>query len=319
MTDKVTGINIDATPPQARLRSRTERNLTGWNREDVTVTWECTDRTSWPVQDTISHTVTGEGENLTASATCRDRAGNEATGAVTDINIDRTPPTMTLVSRVPDGWHNRDVEFVWTCADSLSGVEPAGRKVKASATGEGPARTATGSCHDRAGNGTSAEQRVDIDRTAPVMGASASTSDGVKYTPGKWTSQDVTVKFRCSDALSGTASLTAPQTISRSRDQTVSGRCMDNAGNETVFDFGGVKIDQIAPTISVTRKPGPEAGQLSVSFSCADDQSGIASCPEPIVVDTEKGSRSVGGMAVDHVGNTAKLRIDDITVDPAVN
>ena len=324
VTDKVTGINIDATPPHARLRSRTATNATGWNRADVVVNWECTDGTSGPEQDTVSDTLTSEGADLTARATCHDRAGNEATAALAGIDIDRTPPAMTLISRspqpTPDGWYNRDVDVVWACADSLSGVESAGREVTASATGEGMARTATGNCHDRAGNRTFAERRVGIDRTGPVMTASASTGDGVKYTPGTWTSQDVTVKFHCTDALSGTAALPAPQTISRSgADQTVSGRCTDKAGNETVFDFGGVKIDQIAPTISVTRKFGPESGQITVGFSCGDELSGIASCPEPIVVDTEKGSRGVAGMAVDHAGNRTKLRIDDITVDPAVN
>src|SRR5205085_1940749 len=68
--------------------------------------------------------VTGEGANLSSSATCTDKAGNTATKTVSGIQIDRTAPSTQ--GSVPDplasGWYAGPVEVTLTGDDNLSGV-----------------------------------------------------------------------------------------------------------------------------------------------------------------------------------------------------
>jgi hypothetical protein len=233
VTDKVTGINIDTTPPAMRLGSRTPANAAGWNRGDVVVTWTCADGLSGPEQETVSRTVESEGTDQTAIATCRDRAGNERSATEHGIDIDRTPPEPALVSRTPlptsSGWNTTDVSIVWNCTDALSGVEPADRTVTETVTGDGRGLSATGRCHDRAGNVGANTQSVDIDKTAPTIAATRTPAANAKG----WNDTDVTVSFTCADDTSGLAE-PCPADVHFTNDgagQVAIGKVTDAAGN----------------------------------------------------------------------------------------
>ena len=81
----------------------------GWNTGDVTVGWTCTDTGGSGVEggQPASTVVTGEGDNLSATASCADVAGNTATKTVTGIRIDRSAPVTTseVTGAEKDGWY----------------------------------------------------------------------------------------------------------------------------------------------------------------------------------------------------------------------
>jgi hypothetical protein len=89
-----------------------------------------------------------------------------------------------------------------------------------------------------------------------------------------------------------------PRKGSRKGPQTAHGR------DHTVTD------DVTAPTITVTVSPAPNAAgwnhtDVTVTFTCEDAESGIASCPPPVTVTTEGTWQVVSGQATNGVGLTA--------------
>ena len=274
-TDTQAGINIDETPPVLKASAATADGkpyVSGtWTNQTVTVTFNCTDSLSGVASVTAPVTISTEGANQSATGNCVDNAGNGATPAIFGgIDIDKTPPTITYQGQSPKanakGWNNTSVTLTWGCADSLSGATAA--TVGALLTSEGVNQSATGTCTDNAGNTASNTQTgIKIDKTPPVLSASATTADGKPYVSGTWTNQNVTVTFNCTDSLSGVASVTGPVTIStEGANQSAAGNCMDNAGNAAApATFGGIDIDKSSPTTSFTSQPGPLNGRQLVT------------------------------------------------------
>jgi hypothetical protein len=135
--------------------------------------------------------------------------------------------------------------------DPASGVDPASIPAPQSFTTSGP-HVASGTEKDLAGNeSASASRGVNVDATAPVITASASTVAG-PYSAGTWTNRSVVVTFRCTDGESGVGSLTLPQTVFTPGDnQFVTGTCVDNVGHPSSVTFGPIRIDLVAPEASL--------------------------------------------------------------------
>ncbi len=75
-----------------------------------------------------------------------------------------------------------------------------------------------------------------------------------------------------------------------------------------------IGVDNVAPTITGVVTPAPNAAGWNnsnaiVSFICSDATSGIASCPDPVAVNTETAGQPVTGIALDKAGNTASTLI----------
>jgi hypothetical protein len=115
---------VDNTAPEATEVGRTPANAAGWNNDDVTVRWKCTDAASGPVQEDVAATVVEEGTDLTTSAVCTDRAGHSTTATAGDIDIDRTAPsaTVNVNPSVPDTTPVQLGDAWGNAADELSGV-----------------------------------------------------------------------------------------------------------------------------------------------------------------------------------------------------
>ena len=116
-------VQVDKSRPQADPTLSPKPNAGGWNRRNVTVTWNWADGTSGvaPAHCTAETVSSGEGE-LTLTAACRDLAGNEAT-ASQDVRIDTSGPTATITA--PTAKHYLQGAVVtadYRCADHGSGI-----------------------------------------------------------------------------------------------------------------------------------------------------------------------------------------------------
>jgi RHS repeat-associated protein len=129
-----------------------------------------------------------------------------------------------------------------------------------------------------------------------------------------WNNSSVTVTFICSDANVGIRSCPSPVPVStQGANQVVQGTATNNAG---VTATGSVKvnIDETAPAITASVSPAPDSAgwnntNVTVTFRCSDSLSGIANCPQPILVSSSGANQSVSGTATDAAGNTASTSV----------
>jgi hypothetical protein len=316
-------LKLDKTAPTITGSTDRAPNAAHWYNDDVTVAFVGSDDRSGVKSLTGSVTL-GEGENQHVDGTVVDAADNSASTTVSDIDVDKTAPVLTVAPTTPAnaaGWYKTDVTQHWTASDALSGLAvdvPADTLLST----EGDAVTATASVTDKAGNNTTkTSAAVKIDKTAPTTDVSA---------PSSWVNQDVTVTFTAHDGGSGVAATHynvdgGPDTTGVTVDLAAQGTHLityastDVAGNIEAAQQVTVLIDKTNPTIGHSQSPAKNAngwnnGSVTVTFTCGDqsDLSGVASCTTPALLDGEGQGQTVAGTAVDHAGNSAS---DHATVD----
>ncbi|HWZ96562.1 MAG TPA: IPT/TIG domain-containing protein [Candidatus Dormibacteraeota bacterium] len=94
------GVNFTvftAAPPSISASASPVPNANGWNNSPVLVTFICSAGGLSIAKCPAPQLVTTEGANQVVSGTAIDTAGNSATAIVT-LNIERTPPTLTVSS-----------------------------------------------------------------------------------------------------------------------------------------------------------------------------------------------------------------------------
>jgi hypothetical protein len=295
----------------------------GWYRSDVSVAWECDDTLSGIAGGCPDTTViAGEGEELSATASVADRAGNSRVAAGPKVKIDRTAPN-TDASAV-DGWNRVDATVTLEPHDGMSGVAETRYRIDGGAVRTGTSVAIDGEGRhtleywsvDRAGN---VEDRktvaVDIDRTAPTIRHEFTPAANVNG----WFRTDVSVAFICEDALSGIERCGPDRVIAtEGRDQDATGTAVDRAGN-SVTDPASVSIDRTAPTIeaAVDREPNANGwyrDNVTVGFACADELSGVDVCPAAQVLGEGAGQRA-RATATDAAGNESTGGVTDVNVD----
>ena len=320
----------DNDPPQISAAAAPAANAAGWNNTDVTVTFTCSDAVSGVQSCPVPVVVATEGAQQAIAGEAIDRAGNRARASVT-LNIDKTAPTIGPTyapAANAEGWHRTDVSVGFACVDALSGVaECTEPRVLGS---EGPNQTVPGRAVDRAGNTANATGIVNIDKSAPSVSATLSAppnADG-------WHAAPVTVSFACEDSGSGVASCPSPVTVSgEGAAQVIRGLAHDRAGNSAEAT-ATVSLDLSAPTITATLSEPPNAAgwhqrDVTVTFTCADDVSGVTACPTPQVVSMEGARQPVTATVTDRAGRSATAAVEisldktaptiTSTVDPPPN
>jgi hypothetical protein len=311
-------INIVKTPPQLHvvLQAGGGTYVPGtWTNQNVGVQFQCTPAPGVTLQSLTPATqVTTEGGNQFLTGTCSDVAGNIASIQAGPINIDRTPPVITLGNRPAanaNGWNNSDVTITWNCADQLSG--PRQPTVSRTLSTDGANQSVTGTCIDVAGNTASASVTVNLDKTAPQI-----TGQPTPAVPaGGWYNGPVSVAFTCTDALSGIASGSPQGNTTLTADTagaSVNGTCTDQAGNTATATVGPIRIDTAPPVITLSNRPAANANgwynsDVTITWTCADQASGPRQASVSRTVSTEGANQSVAGTCTDVAGNTASASV----------
>ena len=319
-------VSIDKTAPAISGSKDRAANNAGWYKDDVTVSFEATDRLSGVAAKTTDKTL-GEGANQSVTGTATDAAGNSSSTTVSGIDIDKTAPV--LGGSFSSGWHAGDVTVTWTCTDPLSG--PVGQPADSTVTGEGASLSASATCTDKAGNSTTKTvSGIQIDRTAPGTAASVSG----ELTNG-WYNADISFTLAASDNLSGVASTFysvdggTPQsysgavTIGTNGTHTVTYWSADKAGN--VEDRTGnsviLKLDKDAPRLDGNATTAPNSkgwysGDVTVAWTCSDAGSGIdGTCPPNSTVSGEGENLGASASVSDLAGNVTNATVSGIDID----
>lgn len=152
----VEGINIDMTPPTITGSRTPGANSNGWNKEDVTVHFDCADTLSGIVSCPADTVLNIEGANQAVSGVATDKAANSASATVGGINIDKTNPVNVAFTN--GGITNGGLYYfgfvpagptACSAVDGLSGMDRC--EVSGGGTSVG-SHSYTATAYDRAGN-----------------------------------------------------------------------------------------------------------------------------------------------------------------------
>ena len=340
-TAGVSGINVDKTAPEL-----TASYTVGWHTGDVKVTWSCTDALSGVATGPTDDTVTGEGDNLSATASCTDKAGNTTTKTVDGIKIDRAAPATT--ASVPDpngaGWYDDAVKVTLNGSDNGSGIATTYYSVDngAATTYAGPFSYGAEGTHsisfwsvDNAGNieRAGAPIRLQIDKTAPTT----TVSNPISPDSGWFVKNGIPFAFKATDGGSGVAA--TYYTIDGGDRQTygepftadlstgthhVTYWSVDLADNAEAVHAFDVNVDTDAPTITGSASPAANSfgwnnTDVKVQFTCADVgsglQTGVAGCAGDTTLSNDGAGQKVHGDAVDVAGNRSGTDVTGINID----
>jgi hypothetical protein len=247
----------------------------------------------------------------------------DTTVVVKFVLADRVPPGVTgTPDRPPNsaGWYNHPVTVDWTPTDPApsSGSPTVPPSTVVNADGYGQLITSDPSC-DPAGNCATGSVTLNYDATAPTATSSA---DRAANAAG-WYNAPVAVSLSCTDLLSGVASCPAAQTLSSDgKAQTVSGTATDIAGNSGTVTSDPVNIDQTPPQVSTSLSPAAPDGAhgwyvspVTVSTTCSDALSGVASCSKDQVIAGNGAGQTRNGAGSDLAGNTATTTSAPVNID----
>jgi Big-like domain-containing protein/hemolysin type calcium-binding protein len=336
-------VRIDMTPPVIRPAGvMPAPNAAGWNRTDVTVTFECADTghvQSGVVTDTLADVVVtdeSDGAAIESEGTCADAADNRAEGARQLVKIDRTDPETTL-DRGPSA----------ATADSGAVLEFGGRDDRSGLAGfecrlddaayaacTSPVRldgladgghTFRVRAVDVAGNteATPAEHTWTLDTVAPeteiLSGPDALTaSQAASFTHrGDPLGGTAIAGYECrlDDAAWGDCRDYSELADGEHRFQV---RARDMAGNADGTPAAWTwTVDTTAPATTITAKPGAQTTETGARFAfganddarfeCRLDGAPFAPCTsEAAYADLEDGRHTFEVRAIDAIGNVER-------------
>jgi sugar lactone lactonase YvrE len=318
----VSDINIDKTAPSSSATRSPAANAHGWNNTDVTVSFGSTDGLSGLDSCDPAVVLSGEAAGQSASGSCIDLAGNAASATVSEINIDKTTPSVSFGAASPaanaNGWNNTDVSFGFSASDNLSGVDGTSVPSPLVLSSEGDSVSVSVEVTDLAGNTASfATPVVKIDKTAPEATGARVPLANVHG----WNNSDVTVSVSAIDALSGVESCEPDVVLSaEGASQSATLTCLDLAGNSASATVSDINIDKTAPSSSATRSPAANAHgwnntDVTVAFEASDGLSGLDACDPAVVLSSEAAGQSATGSCLDLAGNSSSATASEINID----
>ncbi|MEW6684157.1 MAG: Ig-like domain-containing protein [Nitrospirota bacterium] len=324
-------INLDLTAPVMSFATDPAPNAAGWHRTDPTVSFGATDALSGI--DTISPpvTVTTEAGNQGITGTATDRAGNSASLTV-PVSLDKTPPGVQIVAPTQGQFFAASpITVSGTASDTLSSstvtlsgqpVTVAGEQWNTSMALAGGLNTITAVAQDAAGNQASASVLVTLDNVPPVITLDTPVDGSATNQPTLAVRGTITdngllasAELRCPGAADSTpldvqaGDFTASCTRSDDGPAALTIVAVDAAGNRAE-QGATVTLDRVAPAITASITPAPNAAgwhraDATVTFTCTDALSGIATCQNPVTVSTAGAGQIISGTATDRAGNSA--------------
>ncbi|AEV85693.1 Neogenin [Actinoplanes sp. SE50] len=303
-------VNVDqAAPGVTTTVSGATANAGGWYRTAPTVHFTCTDETSGVATCPADSTAAADGAGQVLAGTATDRAGNTGSGSVI-VNVDGTAPTISAAvlgaTANAGGWYHDAPTVHFTCTDTGSGVASCPADIPVGTDGAG--QVVTGTALDAAGNTAATSVTVNVDRTAPAITA---TVLGATANAGGWYHDAPTIHYTCTDTGSGIASCPADTPLTEDGTaRTLTGTATDLAGNSATVTTT-VSLDRVAPSIGTTISGGTANTNgwyntaPTITFTCADDRSGVAACGTGTTVGTDGAGQKVTGTVTDRAGNTA--------------
>jgi hypothetical protein len=253
-------------------------------------------------------------------------AGNSASYSVTVIRSVNTAPVVTVTGVTSGASYEYNAVPTATCSVTDAEDGPSSFAATLSEI-TGPLAafglgSQTASCSYTDAGGLTATSSVTysiVDTTDPVITYSGQSPAA---NGAGWNNSDVTVTWTCTDAKSGVTSSTDSATTTGEGDNlSVTGTCVDGAGNTASATVSGIKVDKTAPTITGATVPMAPDGSngwyvtpVTVNWTCTDTLSGVASV-SPSASLTDGADQSVMGTCTDKAGNTASATVSDIDVD----
>lgn len=156
-----------------------------------------------------------------------------------------------------------------------------------------------------------------VDSTAPVLKA---TIDPAPNADG-WNTTSVVVTWTVSDPESGIAWSDCPATTISHETFAHAAFCRAQNGDGRISSSHiAVHIDKTGPSISTDRTPAANAAgwnnsDVTVSVSCSDALSGVASCDGSQTLVDEGAGQSVTATATDRAGNVSAVTVGDVNID----
>jgi hypothetical protein len=171
--------------------------------------------------------------------------------------------------------------------------------------------------------GTSSNYKVTVvqptptDNTPPVITPNVSGTLGTN----DWYTSDVTVSWSVVDNESTISNKTGCDSTTISSDTAgTTLTCSATSAGGTSSNSVTIKRDATAPTISGAAAPAANGNEwnntnVTVSYTCGDNLSGVVSCGPDEPLTTEGADQSSTGTATDNAGNTSSATVSGINID----
>lgn len=283
---------------------------------------------------TLTVTPVGVGSaNITVAQTSNTTAGTfDLAPATFTVNVSAPPntaPTVAVTGVTVGASYNKGFVPAATCevTDAEDGNSSFAATLSAitgpySSDGIG---SQTASCSYTDAGGLTASSSVTysiVDPSAPTIGHTLipSSPDG----DNGWYKSNVSLTWNVSEPESPNSVAKTGcvnQNITADQAETEYSCSATSAGGTADPVTVKIKRDATAPTISGSRSPEANANgwnntDVTVSFTCEDATSGIASCgASPQTLSAEGAAQSATGNATDNAGNTASTTVNNINID----
>jgi large repetitive protein len=322
---------FDSTPPTAILAvTAGTLGSHGWYTGDVTVGTSGSDTVSNPTTCTANQLQTAETTGATINGQCTNDAGLTANATPLTVKLDKTAPTG--VTLTPSGTVGMNNWYTSNVTIQTSGIETISSPIVCTAdqsqTTDTTGQAFHGSCTNDAGLSANATDiTIKRDATPPVLTLTF-TPDSPDGNNGWWkTPGGVPFTWICSDPTAGVDAgynggcpslLTG--TVAANGTTNFNLQVRDQAGNLSVVVDRALKLDNVAPTITLlSRTPvnanGWNKTDVSLSWSCSDATSLAVSDHDTKTVMTEGLNQSSTGNCQDFAGNTSSNTQSGINID----